>query len=111
MPRFRLPFVLAAVSVAGLAATPALADAIDGNWCALDGRHFEIIGPTITTSAGLTTTGDYSRHAFSYKVPDGLPGAGASIAMALINDDALRLKTDRPPGADEEIWKRCEFTS
>jgi hypothetical protein len=61
---------LAAIAAAGLAGT-ARADAIDGDWCANDGRHFSIRGPAITTSGGTATEGHYARHSFSYVVPDG----------------------------------------
>ena len=43
--------VLAAAILAALA-TPAAADAIDGNWCSPDGRHFFIQGPSIVTEDG-----------------------------------------------------------
>jgi len=37
---------------------PARADAIDGEWCAGDGRHFSIRGPAITTPGGNAIQGD-----------------------------------------------------
>lgn len=59
-----------------LAPSSALADAIDGEWCFPgDARQFRIDGG-ITAPAGTQTTGNYSRHAFSYVVPSGDPGAG-----------------------------------
>jgi hypothetical protein len=88
-----------------------MADAIDGDWCSLDGRHFEIVGPSIITPAGTKTTGDYSRHAFAYQTPESDPGSGATIAMILVNERTLRLQSDKPAGAEPEIWTRCEFVS
>jgi hypothetical protein len=65
MGRRFLLSLAAASSCLCLAGSPAKADAIDGDWCFADGRHFSIRGPRITTPAGRETQGDYSRHAFS----------------------------------------------
>jgi hypothetical protein len=62
-------------------AGPALADALDGDWCFTDGRNLNIQGPAIITPGGTSTTGDYARHTFRYTVPDGDPGAGGEIFM------------------------------
>jgi len=95
-----------AVTVAGVAR----ADAIDGNWCANDGRSLSIAGPRIVTPAGRTTTGDYDRHAFSYRVPDGEPGAGAIIAMTLLDEYTMNLRVAAAGGGEPgpvQVWKRC----
>jgi hypothetical protein len=47
------------------AATPALADRIDGDWCAADGRNLSINGANIKTPGGAAITGDYARHEFA----------------------------------------------
>ena len=67
-----------------------------------------ISGPIIITPAGTQTTGDYSRHAFSYVVPEGEPGAGETIAMVLLNDDEVRVAEG---GREPRIWRRCEVIS
>ena len=91
------------------AASPAFADAIDGDWCSpTDARHFRIAGPNITTPAGTQTTGDYSRHAFYYVVPAGDPGAGQAIVMLLLNEEEVQLSVD---GGTPKIWRRCDLTS
>lgn len=46
-----------AVMLVGMA-SPALADAIDGDWCRGDGKHMTIRGPQIVTSGGTKTSGD-----------------------------------------------------
>lgn len=100
-----------ALSVALLASlsAPASADAIDGNWCLTEeARHFSISGPSITTPAGTRATGNYSRHAFFYTVPDGDPGAGDEIAMQLLNDQEVAVSVNK--GA-VTVWRRCEITS
>jgi hypothetical protein len=104
----RFGFVL---GLATLALTPgvARADAIDGNWCAQDGRVMTINGPAIVTPGGSQITGSYSRHAFSYVVPAGESDAGVTILMILLNEDTVRL--DPGNGATEEIWHRCDVTS
>jgi hypothetical protein len=58
---------------------PAFADAIDGDWCQLDGRHMTIHGPAIVTPGGQQTSGNYTRHFFSYVVPSGETGEGAVV--------------------------------
>jgi hypothetical protein len=87
----------------------ALADAIDGDWCSTtEAKQFSITGPNITTPAGTQTTGDYSRHAFAYIVPDGDPGAGEAIVMQLMNDEEVRVSVN---GGAPKIWRRCELIS
>ena len=98
------------LGVAGLllvAAADARADAIDGNWCAGDGRVMTIEGPRIVTPAGSAARGDYSRHTFDYNLPTNEAGAGTQVRMVLLNEDTIRLTT----GADPEIWHRCDVTS
>src|ERR1035437_5178698 len=53
----------------GLLASPAFADAIDGNWCHSDGRRFSIRGPEIVTPGGKRMEGSHSRHWVSYMAP------------------------------------------
>ena len=110
--RLALPGIAAGLLLA--LADPALADAIDGEWCFDDGRHMEIRGPAIVTPDGTPTKGDYSRHGFAYVVPEGDPGAGQRIEMTLLNEQTLRviLTPDGGTpdgGAPDEIWRRCNF--
>lgn len=87
-----------------IASGPAVADAIDGHWCHMDGRRFEIAGPTIVTPNKTRMQGQYDRHYFSYVVPPSDPGAGIAIDMTLMGETTVRLKPgDRP----EETWTRC----
>jgi hypothetical protein len=110
MPRERIGFALAlAALMCGLAPGVARADAIDGHWCAPDGRVMTIEGPAILTPGGHKITGDYSRHAFSYVVPAGESAAGTMIAMILLNEETVEL--DPGGGAEHEIWRRCEVIS
>jgi len=109
MVRRAASFILTAAAVILLASTVARADAIDGNWCAADGRVMSIEGPRIVTPGGHSTTGDYSRHAFSYVVPAGESEAGATIAMILLNEETVRLRPVN--GAEDEIWHRCDVIS
>jgi hypothetical protein len=104
-------FVLGLATLALSMLTPrvARADAIDGNWCARDGRVMTIEGPAIVTPGGSQISGNYSRHAFSYVVPPGESDAGSTILMILLNEDTVRI--DPGNGAAEEIWHRCDVTS
>lgn len=87
----------------------ARADAIDGHWCAADGRVMTIEGPAILTPGGHQITGEYSRHAFSYVVPVGEGPAGATVFMVLLNEETVEL--DPGDGGDHEIWHRCDVIS
>ena len=83
---------------------PALADAIDGDWCHADGRRLSINGPAITTPGGTHMSGDYDRHRFNYVVPASEPGAGGTVAMVLQGELQMSLK---PPEGDAQTWRRC----
>jgi len=87
-----------------LAAAAARADAIDGAWCH-EGQRLSISGPAIVTPAGTRTSGDYSRHAFSYVVPASEPKPGTTISMRLLNEETMHLRA--APDAAWETWLRC----
>jgi hypothetical protein len=92
-----------------LSASPALADAIDGDWCSTaEVKQLRIEGSSITTPAGTKTTGDYSRHAFTYVVPDGEPRAGGPVALQLLNEEEVEISVN---GGAVQVWRRCELTS
>jgi hypothetical protein len=103
MPRLAYALVFA------LFATPALADKIDGDWCAADGRHFSIAGPNITTAEGRALTGDYRRHFFAYEIPAPEANAGARVEMALADELTVYLRVG--PDGPTQVWKRCNPTS
>ncbi len=92
-----------------VAATPARADAIDGDWCNAAGKHMTIRGSAITTPGGNSITGNYSRHFFSYVVPPGEPGAGDAVDIVLRGE---HLAQSRQGGADAPTtdWRRCQAT-
>ncbi|MGA2793298.1 MAG: hypothetical protein ABSE69_07140 [Roseiarcus sp.] len=100
---------LVAVMLIGWAGA-ARADVIDGNWCN-EGRHFSISGPTIVTTEGTKTQGNYSRHAFTYTIPPQDPSAGAQVFVALLNETTVRLRIGADPAAPTQIWRRCDVTS
>ena len=76
-------------------AGPALADAIDGNWCHTDGRRFTIRGPEIVTPGGKRMEGNYSRHWFSYVAPAPEPGAGETDLHDAANENTVYLRLRR----------------
>jgi hypothetical protein len=102
--RFRPALVFAAAAYFASFAMPARADAIDGDWCASDGRHFSIHGPAITTPGGNAIQGNYRRHSFSYVAPEGETSAGEAIAMLLLNENQVAVQT----GNATEVWLRCK---
>src|SRR4051812_578556 len=87
-----------------LASVAARADAIDGAWCH-EGLRLSISGPAIVTPGGTKTSGDYSRHAFSYVVPGSEPQSGTTVSMQLLNEETMHLRNG--PAAEWETWRRC----
>jgi hypothetical protein len=90
-----------------VAASPAVADRIDGEWCHSSGS-LVIEGPKIRTPGGSNIEGNYSRHGFSYKVPAAEPEAGSSIDMQLLSEETMTLTRQGKP---QETWRRCKVTS
>ena len=91
-----------------LAATAARADAIDGNWCAVDSAlRMSIQGPSITTPGGSQIQGNYSRHAFDYVVPAGEAGSGQSVNIVL-RGEYLALSRQGSSDAPLKEWRRCQ---
>jgi len=114
----RLTAVCLAAAIAALLWLPArqaLADVIDGEWCRPGGKHMSIKGPDIVTPAGTRTKGNYSRHAFSYVVPDADPGAGKTVFMLLLNEETVHLRIGADAAdaaqAEVEVWHRCNETT
>jgi hypothetical protein len=97
---------LAAAALVALAASPAYADAIDGDWCKADGKRMKIRGPAITTPGGKETRGDYTRHSFVYVVPAGEQGEGETVSIILLSE---YLAHARQGAADApiQVWNRC----
>jgi hypothetical protein len=93
-------------------ATPAFADAIDGDWCGGGGKHLTIKGSEIKTPSGATLQGNYRRHAFAYVAPAGDADAGTQIFLQLLNEEQMHfyLVKDGKPG-EAELWQRCQITS
>ncbi len=99
--------LLAAIGAALLAQSlPAAADAIDGDWCGADRKHMTIRGPDIVTPGGAKMQGAYSRHAFSYVVPAGEPGAGATMSIVLLGENLAQARAG--DAAPVQEWKRCQ---
>ena len=97
---------MAALGFVLLGATPAKADAIDGDWCSPTGaRHLYVEGPQIITPAGAMLAGNYTRHSFAYVAPSGEVEAGKRVAMRLVDDYTMLFF---PEGASQaEVWVRC----
>ena len=85
---------------------PALADAIDGDWCRSDGKRMTIRGPAIVTPGGRQTNGDYTRHFFSYVIPPGEAGTGTTVSIQLLSEYLAHARQ----GADGSVqeWRRCQ---
>ena len=85
---------------------PAFADAIDGDWCRLDGKHMTIRGPAIVTPGGQQISGNYTRHFFSYVVPSGETGEGAAVEIRLLNENLAHERRAGDTAVHE--WQRCK---
>lgn len=100
-------FLLAGIFV--LAGTGAQADAIDGDWCSpKEPSHLTISGPNIVTPSGSQTSGNYTRHSFSFVVPGSDPGAGSTVEMRLLNEQEVRISG---MADSAEVWRRCKLVS
>jgi hypothetical protein len=97
---------IACVFLFGLSTT-AWADAIDGDWCHANGKRMSIHGPDIVTPGGKQIQGDYSRHFFSYVVPQGEPGAGEPVAITLLGEYLAHSRQGGPDAPVQE-WRRCQ---
>ena len=84
----------------------ALADAIDGDWCHSNGKRMSIRGPAILTPGGQQTSGNYSRHFFSYVIPAGETGAGATVEIQLLSEYLAHARQGSDPSVQE--WRRCQ---
>jgi hypothetical protein len=112
MPKLPHPILLPLATLIGVAwpVVRASADVIDGDWCFPDGKRFSIRGPQIVTPAGTETTGNYSRHHFTYVVPSADPDPGKIVDMRLMNENTVFLwvggeaaEAQVPP----QVWHRC----
>jgi hypothetical protein len=106
MRRKLLP-IAAGLAASAMLASPAFADAIDGDWCH-GGDHMEIIGSSITTPARNKLQGNYGRYRFSYVVPANEPGAGSEINMVMIRGQELLHLTRPGKSGEPEVWRRCK---
>jgi hypothetical protein len=85
----------------------ARADAIDGDWCSIEGMRMSIRGEKITTPGGKRIRGNYSRHAFDYVVPDGENGSG-DVVNILLRGEYLALSRQGPADGPWREWRRCK---
>lgn len=107
----KMILMIGAGALLALLPQSAWADAIDGDWCSTQGKHFTIDGSKFTTPGGKQITGKYDRHAYAYSVPETEPGAGSTVLMTLVDDDTLHLIPGVLKEAKMQVWKRCDLTS
>ena len=86
------------------------ADAIDGDWCAANGKRMSILGEKMTTPGGNRINGNYSRHAFDYVVPAGEDGSGESVNIILRGEYLAQARTGAE-GSPWLEWRRCPATT
>jgi hypothetical protein len=106
----RIGIAAAVLIAAASSGRVARADVIDGQWCSLDGKqHITIAGPNIVTPGEHKIVGDYSRHSFSYVVPDGEANAGMAVQMYLINPETVQSHLGANDGP-MTVWHHCKET-
>ena len=103
----RLPQLLIAAAMVVVPSVSVRADAIDGDWCNSTGKRMAIRGPDILTPGGTKLKGNYTRHFFSYVIPQGESGAGKTMAITLLSE---YLAHAREGGDDAPVieWRRCQ---
>jgi hypothetical protein len=92
-----------------LSVAPVHADAIDGDWCNAKQQHLTIIGPQITLPTGKSLTGEYERHKFNYKIPDGEAGHDKRMYLQLYDESSMGsfLSLDGSLTNEGDFWTRC----
>ena len=105
MHRWILAFA-AALGVAFGFTYVARADAIDGDWCHANGKRMSIRGSSIVTPGGQQTSGNYTRHFFSYVIPAGEIGAGTTVDIQLLSEYLARARQSGDSSTQE--WRRCQ---
>ncbi|MEQ8248902.1 MAG: hypothetical protein RID42_14590 [Alphaproteobacteria bacterium] len=93
------------VLLGAFVAGTAWADAIDGEWCSVQGRTLAIEGPRIHTPGGNRIEGLYDRHGFIYTVPPGEPDAGKEVRMVMVNEDTVQMAVGAATAF--QTWRRC----
>lgn len=102
----RLPLAALLLLVAAL---PARADSIDGEWCNAEGLRLVIEGRRITTPGGDSAEGAYSRHVFTYRAPASDPDAGADVRLVLVNESTVHHTSSVAPAL--QVWRKCKHVS
>ena len=107
-PKYLLSIAGAAIAVSTV---PALADAIDADWC-MGADHMHIEGASILTPGKNKIAGNYYRYRFTYIVPANEPGAGGEVKMVMIRGTET-VHVERPGGeaGKPEVWLRCKPVS
>ena len=103
---FQMLTAVAGIALLWLWSTRAQADVIDGDWCNAEGKQMTIRGPEIVTPGGKQTRGDYTRHSFSYVIPEGEQGAGETVSIILRNELLAHARQGQAETPWQE-WRRC----
>jgi hypothetical protein len=99
----RIALILSFITLA----TPASADAIDGDWC-LASKHLSVKGSEITLPTGTKIQGQNNHHEFLYQVPVGQADAGSLIYLQQQNEEMMtRYQVKNGKAVDGESWMRC----
>ena len=85
-----------------------LADALDGDWCNERDGKLTINGSSIITPSGSTISGNYSRHRFTYRAPEGDWNGGKNIVIQQLNEEAMDLSVDENTPTR---WSPCLLSS
>ncbi len=96
------------------ASLQAAAEAVDGSWCAPDGRRMVVEGTRLLTPGGQIAQGRYSERAFAVVIPEGEWLAGKTLWLERTSPDSLRVSVESenqqgPPPHDR--WVLCPYVS
>ena len=102
------------VAMLAIAATPCLADRIDGHWCSPSGMSIFVDGPNVTSPGGRAVKANYDRHHVDFVIPHGEPGAGQQFFADQLNHHQISVlirPQDNDVAGSPEIWTPCEPVS
>jgi hypothetical protein len=106
MPRL---LILGLAGLFSLAAAPAQADVITGQWCAPGGERSLVVEPDNSAAFnGQPVDARITRHHIEFAMPTGEPDAGAIFVGNQLSDEQIRVSIGKQPA---EIWTPCKPVS
>lgn len=90
----------------------AMADSVNGKWCSLGEKHFEISYEEVTLSDGTEVDGDYDAHHYVFRMPPIGDSGDTTVDLVLVRQDVIHVRFISDSGIEllpqPEKWTRCE---